>query len=648
MTDIQFDAGTLLAADDDNLELTYALVPHGEKCRSNLGEFEVGTGMFSIPDDLTGMSVNLDHKRERPVAAFTSLVDQADTMLARFRFAKNAEGRAAYADAKDPNGKRRHVSVEASDVVIRAGKAIAGRVFGAALVERPAFPSATLLAAAADTEPASSYESHSEDEFTDANGVKWSRVYDSKTATNTETADDGSTTTTSTSTWTEETTPVGNTSTDTENTENKEDAVSVPNTLVAGKTAAPTTGATTTARPVELRTLFAAISRSKVRMATDEDMTLLADASRGLAGSPETIASTLVAELADITISGTDSLPVGGGAIRPNWVNELESGQTYERIYVPLAKTGTDITAEGKKGYKVRRGTAAAPVDSYAEVGDWEGNKEEIGTGTGFTEPYTSVLHRFAFGNDIAREFIDLPGGAEVLAAWFSLIKEDHLVWSDERARRAWIAMAGAPLAVSGAIPAEYPQALGIVMQALRAVAKPKADKRRDKATFVIVNDAAAEAIDFTPFEHIPEYIKFSWNLDRSDLKAGDVVLVNGDNGIVGSPAALAGANYALELDELAGGPLWVDALNIAQGGIDKALHGYLQEFRVRSEAVKLVGVPDTRANSTAYEVGRLITFDSGKKFRVEVAGTSAGSAPTAPSVGATVADGTATLRRLA
>lgn len=642
MTDIQFDAGTLLASDDDNLELTYALVPHGEKCRSNLGEFEVGIGMFSIPEDLTGMSVNLDHKRERPVAAFVALTDQPDTMLARFRFRKDDDGRAAYADAKNPNGKRRHVSVEASDVVIRAGKAIAGRVFGAALVENPAFPSATLLAAAADTEPASSYESHSEDEFTDGDGKKWKRVYDSTSESTTETAADGSTTTTSTSTWTEATTPA-ETSTDTDN--NEEDAVSVPNTLTAGKAPAATP-ATTEARPVDLRTLFAAMNRARVRQATAEDTTLLAAHSAGLGGAPEQIAATLMAALSDIKISGSGSLPVGGAAIQPNWVGQLEQGIAYERQFVPLAKTGTDITAEGKKGYKVHRGTAGAPVDSYAAAGAWAGNKASIASGTGWTDPFTSVLDRFAFGDDVAREYYDLPGGEAVLAAFFSLIKEDHLVWSDEIARLIWVSMAGNPTAKSAAIPTDYPEALGIVMQAIRRVNRQKADKRRDRASFVIVNDEAAEAIDFTPFEKIPEFIKFSWNLDRSDLKAGDIVLVNGDNGITGSPAALAGASYALELDELAGGPLWIDALNIAQGGVDRAIHGYLQSFQVRPEAVELVGTPESRQNSTAYPVGRLIKASS-VVYRVTVAGTSGGSAPTAPAVGATVADGGATLLRL-
>jgi hypothetical protein len=644
MAEIQFDAGTLLAADDGNYELTYALVPHGERCRSNLGEFAVDTGAFSIPEDLTGMAVNLDHKREQPVAAFKQLKDQADTMLATFKFANTKEGRDAYADAKNPNGKRRHVSVEARDVVIKAGKAISGRVFGAALVESPAFPSATLLAAAADTpvvpdteeapaeEPASTTE-HTENEFVDENGVTWHRVEDVETKT--EAAPDGSEKTTTTTTVVEETTPGEVPATP------EEDAVGVPNTLNAGK--APVT---TEQRPVDLRNLFAAMNRAKVRQATNEDMTLLASTSTLLGGAPEQIASTLTAALSDVKISGTNSLPVGGAAIQPNWVGQLNQGIGYERIYVPLAKTGTDITAEGKKGYKVHRGTSASPVDSYASTGEWAGNKAAIGSGTGFTDPFTSTLHRFAFGDDIAREFVDLPGGAEVLATYFSLIKEDHLVWSDEWARLAWIALAGNPIAVSAAIPATYPTALGIVMQAIRAVNKAKADKRRDKATFVIVNDEAAEAIDFTPFEHIPEFLKFSWNLDHSDLKAGDVILVNGDNGITGSPAALAGADYALELDELAGGPLWIDALNIAQGGIDRAIHGYLQEFQVRPEAVKVVGTPQDRANTTAYPAGRLIKAGA-VVYRVTIAGTSGASAPTAPSVGATVADGTATLLRL-
>jgi len=52
------------------------------------------------------------------------------------------------------------------------------------------------------------------------------------------------------------------------------------------------------------------------------------------------------------------------------------------------------------------------------------------------------------------------------------------------------------------------------------------------------------------------------------------------------------------------------------------------------------------RANTTAVTLNQEIQFVGGEKFIVTVAGTTAASPPTAPAVGATVADGTATLLR--
>lgn len=52
------------------------------------------------------------------------------------------------------------------------------------------------------------------------------------------------------------------------------------------------------------------------------------------------------------------------------------------------------------------------------------------------------------------------------------------------------------------------------------------------------------------------------------------------------------------------------------------------------------------RANSTAYTVNTELAFTGGEKFTVTVAGTTAAAQPSAPAVGATVADGTATLLR--
>lgn len=52
------------------------------------------------------------------------------------------------------------------------------------------------------------------------------------------------------------------------------------------------------------------------------------------------------------------------------------------------------------------------------------------------------------------------------------------------------------------------------------------------------------------------------------------------------------------------------------------------------------------RANTTAVTLNQELQFAGGNKFTVTVAGTTAASEPGSPAVGATVADGTATLLR--
>jgi catechol 2,3-dioxygenase-like lactoylglutathione lyase family enzyme len=52
------------------------------------------------------------------------------------------------------------------------------------------------------------------------------------------------------------------------------------------------------------------------------------------------------------------------------------------------------------------------------------------------------------------------------------------------------------------------------------------------------------------------------------------------------------------------------------------------------------------RANTVAVTLGQELQFAGGTKYTVTVAGTTAASEPSPPAVGATVADGTATLLR--
>src|SRR5690606_12947420 len=143
----------------------------------------------------------------------------------------------------------------------------------------------------------------------------------------------------------------------------------------------------------------------------------------------------------------------------------------------------------------------------------------------------------------------------------------------------------------------------------------------------------------------IPEFVNFTASTDWQGTGDG-LVLVVGDTGITSTPSVIVGSGKAVEFDELPGGPLRIDALDLAKGGVDRAIHGYLQIFIVRDEAVVHIGTADARANTTAYEVGDLAKAGA-IVYQAIKAGTPNGTAPPAPAVAATGEDGTVTWKRL-
>lgn len=149
-TNVQILVGTLQASHSDRTA-TALLIPYGEEATTNIGRVTIDPGTITLPNDALGMSLNLDHERERVVGAITELIDTPAGVVARFAFAETPEGDAALQEARDPNGERKSVSAEVADLVIRAGRAVSGRLFAAGMVKRGAFPSATLLASAPDT-----------------------------------------------------------------------------------------------------------------------------------------------------------------------------------------------------------------------------------------------------------------------------------------------------------------------------------------------------------------------------------------------------------------------------------------------------------------------------------------------------------------
>ena len=571
---IEYEGGEVLA----NLEertITGLLIPFNEDGRTNLGRFQVEANAIDLPADPSIVSLNTDHERNQVVGRATRLWQEPRGVMATFAIARTPEGDAALADATNPQGKRRKLSGEFGPAIIKAGKLVAGhaRLWGSALVTAGAFPSAQVLAADTPetnlTAPAVTLDSRP---FTpDENGDITIDAAELPTTVTVNPPEGDAVTYEPTAAPAEATT-------------NPEGASTVTATVLAGAQAPATVPNTlgsataqTLARPADLRQVFAAIANFK------NDPTSME-------------ARQVLAALTDIKISGSGALPAAG-VLQTNWVGQLNQGVPYVREYITLGKLGTDITAAGKKGFKARRGTASTPLDKFD--GTWAGNKAAVNSYNGFTTTVESTRRAFAIAEDIAREFYDLPGGLEVIEAFLRLIVEDYHRQSDEWALADWITAAGTPIApTTASYPANYPGALGQLIQGILAVKMRKADGRRDVPTFAIANELAFAELAYAAGgdQNLPAFVNIAISTNSTGTVDGNVQIVQGSTGIADTSSVIVGANYAIEFDELAGGPLHIDALDIAKGGIDKAVHGYLQTFAVRTEAVVLVGTADAGA----------------------------------------------------
>lgn len=578
MDTITIDAGTLQFSDAD-MTASGLLIPFGVPARSNLGTFTFSAGDVVIPEDMGGMALNVEHQREDVVGSFTRVWEQPDTgIFAAFKFRNTAEGRQAFADAK--SGKRKNLSAEVAKVRIRAGKALPGALlFAGAVVEKPAFEGATLLAAE-DTVPASDPYSSPDaatssqyvTEYTDSDGVKWRRIeQNTSTTTVTKVTDED---------------PNAAPAEETETDEEKETTMTasavtqpagavVPATLLAS---APPVSPAKAIEDVDLGSIFASMAQVKASP-----------------GSMSADAETLLAALSDIKAEAAGGLTVANsGVVQPAWVGRLWQGKRYQRKYLDLfTHLYGGISLGGRKGFKLAQGTAL--------VTEWSGNKAEIGSGTATTSVHGSSRKAYGYAADVAREWYDLDGGAEVIQAFFEGVVDSYAKVTDEAALSAVFLAASrtaaaldrlvAPATFPSVAGHDYPKAMGMVIQAIEAISD--AD---DDAASVVVNPTAWNQLLYTPKELIPEYVTFGVTAGTGEGNAdGKVVIKKAAQSffpgtVAADPQVVGGAKGAIEFREQGQTPIQIDALDIAKGGIDKAVIGYLETFIVRPESLVLIG----------------------------------------------------------
>lgn len=547
---IEIDAGTLDFSADD-LTATGLLVPYGVECASNLGRFSVDTGAFSVPADLTGMGMNVDHEREKPVAAPARIWETDAGIMATFRYADTDEGRAAFEDGK--SGKRRSLSAEVANVVIRAGKAVSGRIFGAAQVERPAFPGATLLAAAADTVVVDGLEvpAHTETSSSFSDTASDGSAQDSTTTTTEDVEDlgDGSqritrTTTTVTTVTAAPTTQTGGDSTVGDNT------ATIPATLTASHASQPEPEGMTLAR----------LNRILAEAVRTGDRTLLATLQEeGEAGS------TLYAALTDIKATGAGSV---APMIQPQWVGEAWGKRTFERRYIPLFGHA-DLTGFTVQGFK----WTTPPTMAL-----WTGNKAAVPS-TGVTiDPTSTDAKGWAGANDVDRRLRDFSV-PEFWDGYWRHMANAYAQLSDTDAIASVVAEATAVTA--GAVPAGISQAATSIVDGALAVMD------QGIPTFAVIAPDLWRQLLLTPKDQTLEYLSMALSLQDGQLEGFKVVPAR--TGDLAAGQALVGIGQSVTTYELPGSPLRVEGLDMVKGGIDPGAFGYAVTIPDEAQALALV-----------------------------------------------------------
>lgn len=526
MPNLLIESGVLLASEDDRT-VSGLLVPFGEKCRSNLGEFTVEADSLTLPRHPSGAAFTDEH--DRVVGEGVLLAQEADGIHATFRIDETPAGDAALAAVR--SGKRRHLSVEAAHMVIQAGKAISGRLFGGSLVERPAFPSAVLLAAEGDeveqgAEPTETKEEFN-DTFTDEDGTEHTRK-----VTRTTRIDGDTTTITEVTEIIEPEAPA-------------EGDPEMPNATVPGTLLANQANKSTKAEPVT-KAAFAKIISSAMRQ-------------------PEQ-AQTLLAALNDVKISGTGA--VGTAAVPPEYIGEIWSGQPFARRVIPLLQHG-DLTSLRTVGWR----WVVKP-----EVAEWAGNKANVPSNTPTTEPDEWTIQRFAGGWDIAREFVDF-GETEVIESFLTAAAGSYARKSDDWTLTQLLAAATA-VDAGDAPDAETPLALvGVVDGALEIIANDA------RPSYALVNPADYRPLLFTKKNDTLEYLSMALGLDEGSLDGFKIIPHTG----ITAGTVLVGAREAAAVHELPGSPIRVNALDMVKGGVDEALFGYVQFRGYYPEGLSLV-----------------------------------------------------------
>ena len=538
MTTTYIEAGNLTASLFDRI-VTGLLLPFGEVGRTNIGKFAIdGPGIIDIPNDVTVLQANLEHDQMEPVARMLTATETPFGIVATFQVGENPEGDALLAEIEEGKvtGKLKALSAEVKNVVIKAGKAVSGVLTGAAFVNTGAFPGARVMAAdtvddetiaevdqdieEVDTTTDAGVIETIEDEYTDENGDIWTRII-----TRTKVVDG--------------------------------DVVTIDEHVELTPMAAETQPEQTTEEPPVDAPLNARVPETLKASATTVERKAEASVSEVfnmISQARQTGDRRLMAALEDVAISGSGA--VGTATVVPQYVGELWNGRRFTRKVIPNLASAP-LTSTTVTGWRFTTQPAVAA---------WAGNKADVPSNAPVAESYSVALQRFAGAWDIAREFVDF-NQTDVLEAMMGYAVDSYAKQSDNYVLTQALTAVGAGTAV-GTIPSGIAESLvKLVRGSLNVITQADA-----LPTFAIVATDVYEELALIQTNNALEFLSMSLNLEGGDMEGFKIV----PHASLDAGDVLVGARDAITVMELAGSPIRVNALDIAKGGVDEAVFGYV------------------------------------------------------------------------
>ena len=536
MTDVQIETGTLYANAEDRI-VSGLLLPYGEQGQTNIGKFSIEPGAVEIPADPDVVTLNVQHDHEEPVGRATELLDTPAGIVGTFRIANTPEGDTVLAEIAA--GTRSKLSAEVKNVVIRSRKAVSGFLFGAAIVEQGAFPSAALMAEFAEDTDGETVEAQILEVVADPEGNVEEIVVDDlpeQVIVDVVNPADGSV----------------------------EQTVFVPETQPA-----PTDNQGDT--PMGAATAPESLQAAKSAPVSDNLPTVLAQlASAAKSGSRSLFAevaqrddaravTSLFAALSDVEYDSVGS--AGINTHQPQWLGELWTGRTYERKFIPLISSGV-MTALTMNAWRWTTKPA---------VSVWTGNKNAVPSNTPATESFEVTGVRYAGAHDWAREFKDF-GRTDVIESALRGMTESYAKVTD-------IATITALKNGATDVVASAAGAWERIMDGVEAVLPTAVP------TFAVIATDLYRELLLTTNNDALAYLNAGLGLEGGT--AAGFSIVPSDQLADGN--VLVGSREAAISFELSGAPIRVEAENVSQGGFDMGLFGYHAAAVVNSDALVLV-----------------------------------------------------------